>query len=162
MQGDCGVRLRDLDLDGVCELIVGRGESTYVYQWSADQGTWLIAPFALPEGTSIVDTQGRDAGLRFVDVDLDGHADVVFSNAERYSVDLFTSMTEGWSGRLLAGRRGDRKPEKEVPMIVRADGTNNGAWFKYGRMWVQNEETGGALTDHVDSRHLADDFLAGK
>ena len=37
-------------------------------------------------------------------------------------------------------------------MIVRADGTNNGAWFNLRHMWVQNEETGGTLPDHVDRR----------
>ncbi|NQT12318.1 MAG: VCBS repeat-containing protein, partial [Planctomycetes bacterium] len=159
---DRGIRLRDLDRDGVCELIVGNAKTSALFRRSDDQRKWLPTSLTLPEGTSIVDAKGRDAGLRFVDVDEDGHADVVFSNAERYSVDLFTSMAEGWSRRVLSGNRGDRKPESEAPMIVRADGTNNGAWFKYGHMWVQNEETGGALPDHVDSRRLAKDFLAGE
>jgi hypothetical protein len=44
-------------------------------------------------------------------------------------------------------------------MIVRADGTNNGAWFSYGHMWVQNEETGAKLPDHVESRSFTSDFL---
>ena len=29
--------------------------------------------------------------------------------------------------------------------IVRADGTDNGAWFARGHLWVQNEETGGRV-----------------
>ena len=33
---------------------------------------------------------------------------------------------------------------KALPMIVRADGSNNGAWFKNRHLWVQNEETGKA------------------
>jgi len=111
---------------------------------------------ALPEGTALVDAKGRDAGLRFVDVDEDGHLDLVFSNAQRYSVHLFTSLEAGWSRLVLAGRRGQRKPEDELPMIVRADGTNNGAWFKYGCMWVQNEETGGRLPGQVDSRRFTE------
>ena len=39
-------------------------------------------------------------------------------------------------------------------MIVRADGTNNGAWFKYRRMWVQNEETGHPLKKNAAGRDL--------
>ena len=60
-------------------------------------------------------------------------------------------MTEGWSRALLAGRRGD---ENEIPPIVRADGTNNGAWFSHNHMWVQNEETGRKLPHEMDSRHF--------
>ena len=68
-------------------------------------------------------------------------------------------MTEGWSGDGLSGKRGDRKAEEEIPMIVRGDGTNNGAWFSFGYMWVQNEDTGARLPDHVESRDFANDFL---
>jgi peptidoglycan/xylan/chitin deacetylase (PgdA/CDA1 family) len=157
---DRGVRLRDLDGDGVCELLVGNERQNGAFRWAADRNTWQRLPFALPEGTAVVDRQGRDAGLRFVDVNEDGRADCVFSNAERYSVDLFTSMAEGWSRRVLSGERGERPAEEEVPMIVRADGTNNGAWFNFGQMWVQNEETGKKLPDEVDRRSLAEDFLA--
>jgi hypothetical protein len=161
---DQGVRLRDLDRDGISELIVGNPAQNAVFRWERKEQRWGWSrlPFALPEGTMIVDAQGRDAGLRFVDLDEDGHVDVVFSNAQRYSAHAFSSMTDGWSRTLLSGKRGDRKPEDEIPMIVRADGTNNGAWFKYRHMWVQNEETGKKLPEHVASRHFTDYFLAGK
>ena len=52
-------------------------------------------------------------------------------------------MKEGWSRKILAGNRPERE---EIPMIVRADGTNNGAWFKYGHLWLQNEDTGRDVT----------------
>jgi hypothetical protein len=150
---DRGVRLRDLDGDGRCELIVGNPGQQGVFGWLPKGGGWKRLPFTLPAGATIVDAQGRDAGLRFVDVDADGRDDVVFSNSKRYSVSGYTSMTDGWSRALLAGRRGD---EKEIPPIVRADGTNNGAWFQYNRMWVQNEDTGGKLPHQIDSRHFND------
>ena len=156
--GDRGVRLRDLDLDGVCELVVGNEKQQGAFRRAADRQTWERLPFALPEGTTIVDAQGRDAGLRFVDVDEDGHADVVFSNARRYSADLFTSIREGWSRRVLFGNRGESRREPDVPMIVRADGTNNGAWFKHRHMWVQNEDTGKKLPDEIDRRDYTDRF----
>ena len=134
-----GVRLVDLDLDGLCELIVANERQRAVLRWSPDQHRWETLPFTLPEGATIVDAQGRDAGCRLVDVDEDGHADVVFSNPKRYSLHVFVSMTEGWSRKILAGKR---PGHDEIPMIVRADGTNNGAWFNYRQMWVQNEDTG--------------------
>ena len=36
-----------------------------------------------------VDANGRDAGLRFVDLNGDGFDDVLFSNSERYSIHLW-------------------------------------------------------------------------
>ncbi len=156
---DRGVRLRDLDGDGICELIVGNDKQRAALRWSADgRPRWLRLPFALPPGTAVVDARGRDAGLRLVDVDADGHADVVFSDSERYSVSLFSSLTDGWSRTVLSGRRGDGR---DIPMIVRPDGTNNGAWFKYDHMWVQNEDTGGKLPNQVDGRHYSD-LLGGR
>ncbi|NQT39348.1 MAG: c-type cytochrome [Planctomycetes bacterium] len=150
---DQGLRLRDLDGDGVCEAIVGNPKQRAVFQWSETDRRWKKLSFALPEGVTFVDARGRDAGLRLVDVDEDGRADVVFSNAERYALYLFTSMAEGWSQRVLAGPRSDAGA---LPMIVRADGTDNGAWFKQRRMWVQNEDTGATLPHQVDVRRFTD------
>src|SRR5207249_1625282 len=86
---DEGVRLVDIDGDGVCELVVGNPTQNAVFAWTGKGFKRL--PFTLPEGVSIVDEEGRDAGLRFVDVDEDGQLDVLFSNQERYSLHLFAS-----------------------------------------------------------------------
>jgi hypothetical protein len=41
--------------------------------------------------------------------------------------------------------------------LVRADGTNNGVWFKGGQIWLQNEETGGVeLPSQAASRSYAE------
>jgi hypothetical protein len=152
---DAGFRLRDLDGDGICEAILAGPDGSAVFAY-ADKG-WRRLPFSLPDGLRIVDDLGRDAGLRFVDLDQDGLADVVFSNAERYAAYLFHSPDQGFSRKLFdAPRRGQ---PHELPMIVRADGTDNGAWFSHETMWVQNEDTGGRLPDHVDRRHFRRDFL---
>ncbi len=158
---DRGVRLRDLDGDGICELIVGNERENAVYAFSGDGGGWRKLPFKLPEGTRIVDAQGRDAGLRFADIDEDGHADVVFSDPRTYSAHVFNGMDAGWSRKMLSGRRG-QGDARELPPIVRADGTNNGVWFKFRHMWTQNEDTGGSLEDQIDSRYFTDDFLSSE
>lgn len=148
---DLGVRLRDLDLDGRCELIVGNPSQRAVFAWNAGDGTWTRLPFDLPARTRIVDAEGRDAGLRFVDIDEDGHDDVVFSNERRCSLHLYRSRGEGWSTEVLSG---PRRGADALPMIAR-HGTDNGAWFHSRHMWVQNEDTA-RLPDHVDRRSFND------
>ncbi|MFL5240768.1 MAG: PVC-type heme-binding CxxCH protein [Gemmataceae bacterium] len=146
---DRGVRFRDLDKDGRCELLVSNEEQQAIFTWLAEKKSWSKLPFALPEGTSLVNADGKDNGLRFVDIDEDGHEDVVFSNEKGYSLHLFTSMEKGWSQKVFAGSRGGQDP---LPIVARA-GSDNGAWFHSRHLWVQNEQTA-ALKDHVDRRSL--------
>ncbi len=147
---DRGVRLRDLDRDGVCELLVGNEAQSAVFAFDAAHG-WKPLRFKLPVGTAIVDAQGRDAGLRFIDVDEDAYDDIVFSDERAWSLDLFRSAREGWSRRVAAGKAGQTG---SLPMIVR-DGTNNGAWFHSHHLWVQNETTD-RKKNLVDRRSFAE------
>lgn len=153
---DQGVRLRDLDGDGRCEVLVSNPRQNVVFTWDPVAASWRRQPFALPEGTTIVDAEGRDAGLRFVDVDEDGHDDVLFSDDWGFGLYLFDSMKNGWSRKVVAGARGD---EGTIPAIVRS-GRNNGVWFADRQMWVQNEDTT-RLPGGVDRRSFADLLGAG-
>jgi putative membrane-bound dehydrogenase-like protein len=151
--GDRGLRLRDLDGDGRCELIVSSPQFQAVFAWSPEEKSWHKLPFKLPGNVSLV--AGHDPGLRFLDLDGDGDADVVVSNEKGYAVYLFTSMQEGWSRKVLSGRPGDTHA---LPLISR-DGVNNGAWFRDGHLYVVNENTD-LLPGHVESRSF-NDLLAG-
>ena len=150
---DRGVRLRDVDLDGRCELLVGNESQNAIFKWSDAESTWKKLNFALPAGTSIVDASGQDSGLRFVDLNGDGYDDIVFSNESGYSVNLFIAHAKqwlgwdvGWSYTVRSGKRG---AAGELPMIVRGGPhANNGAWFNGKEFWVQNEDTSG-LPDKV-------------
>src|SRR2546427_248721 len=75
--------------DGGCELIVGNESQSAVFSWSEADQRWKQLGYKLPEGAMIVDEQGRDAGLRFVDLNEDGYPDIIFSNERRYSIHLF-------------------------------------------------------------------------
>ncbi len=153
---DRGVRFRDVDHDGRCELIVGNRTQNAVFAWSESENQWKPLSFGLPPGTSIVDDQGRDNGLRFVDVNKDGFEDVIFSNEAAWSLHLWVTKPvprlgwfPGWSHNSRSGMRGDAG---EIPMIVRAgDARNNGAWFHKNHLWIQNEDTA-HLPDVVDRR----------
>ncbi len=103
-------------------------------------------PAPLPAGVELNDPQGRDNGVRLVDLNGDGHDDLVFSNAKAYGVYLYNAIEKknvdwkkGWTMVMREGKAGDGS---SLPQIVRADGTDNGVWFKHGAMWVQNEDTG--------------------
>jgi putative membrane-bound dehydrogenase-like protein len=143
---DRGVRLRDVDNDGRCELLVGNESQNAVFKWSDVEAAWKKLPFGLPEGTSIVTASGDDNGLRFVDINGDGYDDAVFSNETGYSAHLFIAHAKqwlgwdvGWSYKMRGGKRGQ---PGEIPMIVRGgEHPNNGAWFHSGALWVQNEDT---------------------
>ena len=158
---DGGVRFLDVDHDGTCELIVGNPERSEVYRLR--KTGWELLPFSLPSGCSIVTAEGKDAGLRFADLDEDGREDVIFSNSKFFGTWLFQSLEEGWSIRAMGGERenagtGEDHPRdrKVIPPIVRADGTNNGAWIKRAKLYWQNEDTGHILPHHIDRRSFGD------
>ena len=90
---------------------------------------------------------GQDNGLRFVDIDEDGHDDVVFSNEERYSLHMFASMKEGWSRRVLSGKRGDKESCRPSPGKERTTAPGS---IRAICGWM-NEHTD-RLKDHVDRR----------
>jgi putative membrane-bound dehydrogenase-like protein len=142
---DQGVRFRDLDKDGRCELIVSNDQQQAIFGWSADKKKWTKLPFALPSAARIVDEDGKDNGVRFVDFDEDGREDVIWSNENGSSLHLFSTMQTGWSKEVARG-------QQRLPMIVQK-GTNNGVWFHSHHLWVQNENTA-LLKDHVDRRSV--------
>src|SRR5581483_12207887 len=113
------------------------------FKWSDSELVWKKLPLTLPEGTSIVNAAGRENGLRFVDLNDDGYADVLFSNERGYSVHLFIAHPKPWLGWEVgwsyAVRSGAHDSPGALPMISRGGAQpNNGAWFRSGELWVQN------------------------
>ncbi len=109
------------------------------------------APGPKQQGVPLPD-KAQGPGAWFVDLNGDGYDDLVVSNAREYGIYLYNPVEKknvqwslGWTNVLREGVAGDAN---SLPMIVRADGTNNGVWFKDGAMWVQNEDTN-ALPDKV-------------
>lgn len=129
---DQGVRLRDIDGDGLSEILIGNHQRQEILRGEGD----VSLPFA------IVDELGRDNGARFVDFDADGHDDMIIANGSQSGLALFQASTGTFSKVV--------ESDKDIPLIVR-DGTNNGVWFAKDHMWVQNEDTN-RLPDGVDRR----------
>jgi hypothetical protein len=148
LAGIDSLSLRDLDGDGICELITSKGEQR-ISSWSPAKGEWIALPFGPPPGAQIEDANGKDHGLRFIDLDGDGKLDIIFSNEKEYGIYLFKDMKTGWSRKVMAGKRSD--PDA-LPMISR-NGTNNGFWVHSGSLWWASEDTM-LLKDHVDRRSI--------
>lgn len=100
-----------------------------------------LRDYPLPDAAKLQDNQGRDNGVRFVDLNGDGHEDIVLSNAREYGVFLFVpkerakkglQWDEGWSQVMREGKTGDAN---SLPLIVRADGSDTGVSFHDGAMW---------------------------
>jgi len=180
-----GLQLRDIDNDGIDELLTVRANllradaksEVVVSRWDAQRKTWKGYPAKWP--TTIHDL----SAVRFIDLDEDGHDDVVFSNHERYGIWLWESLDKGWSREVLSGQRervtasggrqppevvfqlgthsgGSRPPLADLPPIVRADGSNNGFFVKDRQFVWQNEDTA-TLPDLIDRRTF-DDLLASR
>ncbi|MGD9647394.1 MAG: PVC-type heme-binding CxxCH protein, partial [Pirellulales bacterium] len=157
-----GLRLVDVDGAGGCELLIATPKRQLAFTWeashdddrSAKTGHWRRLEYALPSGAHFADHQGRDAGLRLVDLDEDLDLDVLFSNEREFGVYLFTDLAGGWSQPV---RSGPRTQADAVPMIAR-EGTNNGAWFHGRELVVQNEDTD-RLADSIE-RLTFNDLLA--
>ncbi|MBQ10894.1 MAG: dehydrogenase [Planctomyces sp.] len=153
-----GLRFRDLDNDGISELVIADGVSSAVHRLSADARRWVKLGFTLPGDIGLTTKEGTDRGLRFVDLNEDGQSDIVFSNHRRYGIWLFKDMHSGWSIKLFSGKRGAGPPNQELPEIVRADGSDNG-FFVHGRQLIwQNEDT--AALPHLVARRRFSDLLA--
>lgn len=104
-------KLHDFDRDGVPEKLVSSALENVIFQRDA-AGEWTPADYALPEGVTLVDAEGRDAGLRFVDLNGDGFDDILFSNSGRFGIYLWTrevrpelGWSRGWSQVVREGTR---------------------------------------------------------
>lgn len=147
-----GIQLRDLDGDGICEVIAAHSRQREVFTWSAPDKSWKRLSFTMPGTFEII--PGRDSGARFIDIDGDGQLDLLVSNEDGYGLYLFKDMKIGWSRKVLEGKPGDKNA---LPLIA-SKGENMGAWFHSRHLWVQNEHTV-VLPNLVDRRSF-DQLLA--
>ncbi len=120
-----GSLLHDFDHDGTNERLTSRPNTNEIQRWRPASKSWEKADYALPEGVWLVDETGRDAGLRFVDLNGDGFDDIVFSNPQRFAIFLWSKevrldlgWTRGWSQFVRSGAR--TGAANEPPSLVGA------------------------------------------
>ncbi|TWU48507.1 FG-GAP repeat protein [Rubripirellula tenax] len=139
---DQGIRLRDLDGDGLSEIIIANPDTKRILKLG-ETGVWEKSESPMP--AAIVDDRGQDNGVRFVDLNRDGHDDLIVSNGKESSIRLYDSTIGGFAPQ------SNHMPD--LPRIVR-ESTNNGVWFAEDHLWVQNEDTS-RLPDGIDRRSFS-------
>lgn len=144
-------RFRDVDGDGVSDLINSAQDGSGVHLWSHKDQDWRRAEFSMPIAANRNDPYGAGRGIRFVDIDGDGDEDLIFSDATSYEVRLFEDDRSGWSRVLIDGKT---TPEGPVPPIL-LHGGNSGVWFRRGEMLQVNEFTANQK-DHLVVRKFSD------
>ena len=111
-----GAQFMDLAGDGQPDVVVLSGLSPGLYEHDEAEGWQSFRPF-----TSRLNRDLRDPNLRFVDLDGDGHADVLISEDEAFA--WHASLGEEGFGP--ARRVGQALDEDKGPRIVFADGTQS-------------------------------------
>jgi hypothetical protein len=122
--------------------------------WTQRKKQIQEAGLTLPPGARFPDEKG-DHGLRFVDLDKDGHDDVVFSNNREFGIYLYSPKERRWTRKVAAGQANE---PGALPPIAR-DGKNNG-FFVHDRTLCWQNETTDSLPDLVE-RISFNDLLQG-
>lgn len=147
----------DVDADGNDEIFFSRDDKTVVASWNGNQ--YAESPYQFPAGA--VGNAQRDTGVRLLDLNGDHRLDIVKSNGDDYGVWLFAERSVGSEAEHFLGweqvRSGKQTDANAIPTITRQDGTDNGAWFHSGHLWVQNEFTdrNPDLVDRIAFHQLA-------
>lgn len=111
-----GAQFMDLAGDGQPDVVVMEGPAQGLYEHDDAEGWQPFRPFA-----SRLNCDLRDPNLKFVDLDGDGHADVLITEQEAFV--WHTSLAEDGFGP--ARRVAQAFDEEKGPRVVFADGTQS-------------------------------------
>ena len=131
------VQLFDLDGSGTCEILL-QDSGQQVILSRQETGAWEKLPYRLPQRIQLTDA-ARQA-WRWIDLNGDQGADIVYSSPNEYAVYHFDAE-QGWVETLAYDRRAPDAGPQPIPAFIRADGSNNGVWVHSEHLWWQNEDT---------------------
>lgn len=133
-------------------------DSGFRFETNSATGKWKAVKRDREKSASVKD---KDEGRRFADINADGHLDLILSNPKEYGVWLYDPETKKHSIELRHGQRTKPAAEDELPLIVRADGTENGFFVNDRSLCWINEDTDqlADLLQHVSFDDLLGDRL---
>ena len=173
---DQGLRLVDINQDQHLDVI-HPGTTPSARVWRPAERKWVSHPYPadlvkqrdqasqpqvqiarlLPPSKMPTDKSSW-SGYRRVDLNQDGHADLVLSDPTRFGAWLFNPQTGICDIELVAKTRGPAPDPSDLPPIVLGDGSDNGFFIKDRHLCWINEQTDG-LVDFV--RRISFDDLLG-
>ena len=130
-------------------------DAGFRFQASKTANTWDVVRLPIDQRKP---QKSTEEGRRSVDINADGHLDLVLSNATEYGVWLYDPETKSHSICLRSGHRESPPSENELPFILRPDGSENGFFVRDRHLCWINEETDG-LPDFL--RRVSFDDLLG-
>jgi putative membrane-bound dehydrogenase-like protein len=151
---DHGLRFRDIDGDGVCEIVVADPKQRSVWRFDRGANEWRDSGWSLPTELVVANLRGKDAGTRFVDINDDGGLDLVVSNEKHCGVWLFDTPETGWSKNVFQHKRDQPQADEALPAIT-IDGSDQGWAARDGEMIWINERTDQS-PDLMERRRLVD------
>ncbi|MBS0205513.1 MAG: HEAT repeat domain-containing protein [Planctomycetes bacterium] len=156
----------DVNTDGYVDVVSRHKNDVQVRiwdhgsrQWKAGDATQIKLAAGLPGTATDVHSgpkrpssiesvmPGQKDALRYVDVNEDGHSDLVFSNGSMFGVWLQDPAKQTYV-ELIRGGRGQKDLAVELPPILNDDGSDNGFFVRDRQLCWINEGTDG-LTDFV-------------
>jgi RHS repeat-associated protein len=111
-----GAQFMDLAGDGLPDLVVLEGAMPGLYEHDDEEGWEPFRPF-----TSRLNRDARDPNLKLVDLDGDGHADVLISEDDAF----VWHASQGEAGFGPGRRVAQARDEEQGPRLLFADGTQS-------------------------------------
>ena len=111
-----GAQFMDLAGDGLPDLVVMDGPTPGLYEHDGEEGWQPFRPF-----TARLNRDTRDPNLKFIDLDGDGHADVLITEDDAFV--WHASLAEAGFGP--ARRVAQALDEEKGPRLIFADGTQS-------------------------------------
>jgi hypothetical protein len=150
--------LVDVNDDRYLDVLASRTDHAGGRIWDSGTATWKSVA-----GTEFEFADQRPLephlpdGARLVDLNADGHRDLIISNEEMCRVSFWNKESRAWTD-LILNQKAAPSSTRRLPLIENEDGSDNGFFVHSGYLAWQNEHTAD-LPDMVHKISI-DDLLA--
>lgn len=133
--------LVDVDDDGYLDVLVSRSDHAGGRIWDSEATTWKAVSRTQFE---FADQDRLEPhlpdGARLVDLNADGHRDLIISNGEMCRVSFWNKESRAWTD-LILDQKVAPSSTRRLPLIENEDGSDNGFFVQSGFLAWQNEHT---------------------